>query len=1022
MQFLGEFRIKIFDPATPDNPKVDEVKQNIITKRTVERLLMDNQSVFVDTLRIAISTFAYPAPNYEQDTIQDVIAIGGTAGAAGRVFTDQVGNTAPFVTIQNSFVPPIGSDRDFITVGVVTGTTDNDTANITSDAWAWTTYGSTFTQTTTEQLEVTYKVSLVFTAPLNNIRDSVQRALQLLLLDEGGTLDYRENGLNYMVYSPSNPNDDFKFPNVSIQQFIPTDTLRVDLLKRESDVSITFPADTYCSGLIFGRLEENNGTSFRSFKGAAGIIPFPTVSNIGTVFGHNTTTDALYFDPVGRTTSDYKPLITETALSDRLNTIYSLLVESSGGVGAGTYAIYRSLYSGGEDDADWNQRPRLIVGTSSYPYFEDDETEIPYDSRWIYEWKTDKTFVSGNQTKIAVWQLSPEFIILSEFDIGTSNSVLQINDIATDPDNDLILVATEQGLISINTDTTAVTVLNSDRCRAVEIANGNEIFAVFINGVNVGRLSSTSIGYGAAHDTTGVTINWERVAFIRSDVTSIDYRLAIIEFGLFDADDEAGVVGDFNNQVVYYLHWWDNVSKYVNTINVLSNAIGTNVYHSRSLALPYNSSVVVGYDSSGTAVWVFPKRFRNSNIVSGSLRGYPKSFAKTLVANGETILDADQRFIASTAYVALGQHEVGAAQFNQELRAQNFVSTNSLWHSLLLPSYAVLEVDLTGGILNLAIGGYHNILGSSQGYNEAIHQVNSVGAFSYTISTSDATVNGYARYKGELYGKYNFSPYNSNLYQDECYALGGNIKACKEGGILSFNDSSVSTSKEQLAGGNRHTNTFFHPISIGVFTGHDKVAMHTPYAGFAARYGWDPAANGGSGGWERDDAKVFGGKPLHLASETAIDNIDIGFNDEDIGNSNPFVINEHYEFTRVESGAILDGTIPANKPLKFGYVLRPVVDYVMSQNIPAAPPYEVTITPQGTDPLFFGIDGFDTSDYALTIGGAPATIILSGSPAVGELLVQNTATGTYEANAADAGALIAGLSPYFQKIHPTEVL
>ncbi|ELS01207.1 hypothetical protein Xen7305DRAFT_00009090 [Xenococcus sp. PCC 7305] len=1010
--FKGIVKVEKYVPGDRDRTIESFTVENKITKRTAERLFLDNLAVFTDDLRIAISTDVLSA-SYERISVDNIIVIGSTVDVSGRVFTEEIGVDPRNVTYQNRFLPP-SSPRSFSTIAIVTGTTNNDTASITADTWAYVSFGTPVDQSGVEQIDVTYKVFLDWDSAPVNLPSTFQDALQYLLLDELLPLDYDANLLSTVVYSGSNPDYALRSRAIQGSEFLATSNIRTDILKLEYQATVTFPADSYVNGLLHGQLERT-GSNLDQFKGLGGFVEiFPTAGTIGSVFSHNETTDAVFDDPGNKANSDWQPVITDVTNEDTiLPSLYSLRVESSGGLGSGAYSIYHTTYLGGDDSITWNQEPKFIVATQKYPYFVDDDNDIPYHNKWIYRWTSDRFWVSGNDNVVAIWQIFPEFVIDNSYDLASSNSVTRINDIATDPSNDKIYVATEEGLFEIVVGG-AITQLSSDRAMAVDVGNGGEVFAYLIN-TGVGRLaSSLNATWADAHDLTGATITPENVLFIRCDRDSTDYNLAILELGFVAPDSVAGDFGGHNNEAFAYIHWWNNASNFASTLD-LEVRVSTSMYFSRFTLFPFNSSFTVD-----SGIWVFPKYVTNQNLTQlSSTRGYPRELVRQLEALGTEVVDADGELVFTSNVALPTRIVVGAAQFNQEIRVSTYTSSgNFTFNQAGFPSYAILDGDISGGTLSVCLGGYHGVYSQNAAYNESSHLRFAGGCFDFSVSTGTPTINGYTAYKGEAINKYTLSSIFSSSAQQKGsanYALGGNVIKGQKGGILCFNDSSASSGTRELAGGNQFVSTHFHPIAIAAWGAPDKTGMFT-YPGWSTRYGW----NSGSSQWE--ESLVLGGKPLHTASEAAPQGLEIGWQDLDLGSTNDLIIDQHYEFTRCEKGFISDGTYPS-ATVKWNYYQRPVVLYSLSETIPGAP-YQITLAPASSDPLWLTLDGADSSDIKIAIAGYSdnATIIFTGSPAANEVLVSDAVAGILEFNSADETKAVTGTVLYMQKIDSTEVL
>lgn len=994
---------------TGESETLYENYPNKVNKRSIEQLVLSNQAVFTDSLRIAISTDVVAA-SFETITVDNIIAIGDTAGVAGYTYTDTVGNDIRNVIYQNRFLAP-ATARSFSTVAIATGTTDNNLANVTRDVWAYVAFGSPVSQSTIEQIDISYKVFWDWTSAPINLSSIYQDSIQRVFLNQQPALDYDANAILKTVYSPSNPDYALRFPAISGSEFAATLNTRTPELKLEyTAATVTFPIDSYIRGLAYGNIEVT-GSGLDAFKSTAGVFEIGTTATpIGTVFGHNETTEAIFDDAGNKANSDWMPNITEVTPDSSIPSVISLLVDNSGGENVGSYLGFLAPYLGGDGSITWNQEPKILVATAKYPYFVATDDDIPYHNKWIYRWASDVQWVSGNDTTIAIWQIFPEFITTNTFDLAASNSVTRINDIATDPTNNKIYAATEEGLLEITVGG-GIVQLSADRAMAVDVANGGEVFAVLITSGNVGRLaSSLNATWADAHSFTG-TIAWENVLFIRCDRDSTDYNLAILELAFVAPDSIAGEFGNRNNQAFAHIHWWNNVGNFASTLD-LEVRSATSMYFSRFTLFPYSSSFTVD-----GGIWVFPKWLTNQSLTVSGGRGFPKELVRQIEALGTEIVDATGNLVNTASRVVPIRLVVGAAQFNQEIRVSTYTSTGSFtFNQGLFPSYAILDPDISGNTLSVVLGGYHGIYSASTTYVETSHLQQAGGCFDFAVNPGAPTVNGYTRYKNEPISRYTFTGIGgiADRKSSANYALGGNVVKGVNGGIYCFNDSSVTNTQIEFSGGNEFSSTNYHPITIAAWGPYNKTALHT-YKGWGVRYGW----NTGTTQWEASD--VLGGKPLHSANETFVRGLSIGWTDLDGGAVNDLIANQHYEATRCSVGFISDGTYPSFSA-QWNYFQRPVVLYNLVDTIPGG--NQITLAPASSDPLWLTLDSQDGSRILIQIAGNTglATIIYSGLPAANEILVSDPVAGTLDFNAADSGKGVTGTVLYLQQIDTTEVL
>ena len=1022
--FKGNALVKKYRVQGERLIQTSEVAQdNIVNKRALELLLMSNQAVFNNSRRIAISTNSY-TPDYERTTVANIIAIGAPslAGVSGYTFAEKTETTPRAVTYHNRFLTP-SSARDFTTIALVDGTTNNNTANITANAYAYLSFASPVTQASNEIIDIFYKVYIEWTSDPINLNENFQDELEYLFLAQiTSGLKYEENNLCEEIHSLSNSDRALRWRavdnNVRVTRFSANYTQRTGYLKREYTATASFDMDRHYFGISYGRLERS-GSNLYGFKGTAGIVPIKMPSALGNVFSHSASASALFYDSNALANSSWKPSVTDIEKrTDDLPSLYTLKVESSGGEGIGTYSVYKTIYSGGRAaNTTWQQTPRPLVITSKYPYFVPEDDDIPYNSKWIYYWVDDTQWVSANETTVAIWRIYPSFEVVNSWDLAASHGVATINDLATDEDNQLIYVATESGLFQINVVADTVTQLSTDKAKAVDMAYNSNVFAVLINSSNVGRLASTlNATWDDAHSFSG-SINWANVLFIRCARASADYNLAILEYRY---NPNGGVVyASLWNSWFAKIHWWNNTSNYVSTIECQQQANSSAYYWHKSFLFPYNSSFVVK-----DGLWFYPKFVRGGFSMNG---GYPRSWhreqVKAFSQSGINLIASNGQF-SNVSYSIVGYFDVGVAQFNKELRRADY-SGGIDSYGVKYPCFAVLDTDVSSGWVSVCIASYFYYTATSGNYDSSALP-ETVGCYDLEVSETDSTVNGIRGYKNTGVNAFYFTYRNYGSGSLGLYYLGGSPMVAKGGGLLNFMDTNVTSALASNWGntynghpkGNKFTNTFYHPIMISVWGGYNRSWQEQ--LNWSTRYGWNDTTSA----WEKDPDGVLPGKALHTASETLVDGLELSWSDLNPAETRDLVAGQFYTFTRIpgDTGFVQDGTY-STVPIEYSYYLRPVVLYPLNETIPASP-YQLTLSPVSDDPLWLSLDIHDPSVIELALAGyaVNATVITSGTPAANEILLADAPGGILEFNSADEGKAVSGTVLYMKKIHETEVL
>lgn len=1010
--FKGQALIKKYKKQGDRLIQNDEITQdNIINRRSVERLLLTNASVFDESRRIALSTDIY-IPDYEKTQVQNIIAIGdpNLAGVSGYTFAEATETTPRAGTYHNRFLTP-SSSRTFNTIAIVDGTTNNNTNNITANAYAYLSLGETVNQEINEVIDIYYKVYISWLNSPLNLNSLFQDELEYLFLSQitSGLL-YENNNLCVEIQNPNNPDYSLRWRATEGTTFSTNYTERANYLKREYTGIASFAADRVWFGMTYGRLERN-GNSLDRYKGTAGIIPIKMPSTVGNVFSHSATANTFFYDANTLSNSSWQPQITDVEnITNLLPSLYALKIESSGGIGIGTYSIYRTIYSNGQSSnntADVSPSPLVI--TSKYPYFDDPDNEagFPYNPKWIYPWTDDTLWVSANEIgEVGLWRIYPQLELLASWEL----SVTTIRDLATDENNELIYVATPEGLYKIDVQLNTITQLSTDNAYAVDVGYNGVVFAVLINGSGDGRLaSSLNPSWDDAHDTTASGINWSNVLFIRCDRTSINFDLAILQLVFVSPDSIQGTFSNRNNEVFASIYWWNSVVNYAGKIDCEIET-STITYWQRYTMFPNNSSFVVR-----DGIWVYPKFFSATNISPSYIRGLPRQVVKMLEARGAIIIDDSQKLVFASSLKLPMSFQVGAALFNQEIRSSSY--NNSAIQSSNLPSFAILNSDISSNYLKVCLANYLSFYTVSSNWTTS--RLNSTGGcYEYFVDVNNPAVYNYRGYRNTGVNALYFTAYSFGSGSSPLYYMGGNVQLARNnGGLLFFCDSSTSSIKFGFAGGNKHTNTHFHPLMISYWGAYNQVAIFNYDQEWSVRYGWNDTTSQ----WEADPDELLPGKPLHTASETGIDGLAIAWNDLQPSDTRDLVADQWYSFTRVpgDSGFVQDATY-GTVPFKFSYYLRPTVIY----NIDAIAQATLTLDPATTDPLWLSLDPFDPDVIDLTIDGyaVPATILLSGTPGVNEVAIADAVGGVLEFNPADIGKSASGTLLYLQKIHSTEVL
>ena len=1000
-------------------------KTNIITKRTTERLFNSNAQVFNDACKIVLSSDT-PSVDYERTTLNNCLAIGNDtlSGVAGRVYLEETETEPRQVSYHNRFIFPSAS-RTIGSIAIIpSGTINNNLGNTTEDIYCYLTLDTPITQEINQILNVFYRVYIDWSGnTFNGINPEIQDGLSQLMLavPEANGIIYGANRLSSTILKRSDDDWD-KLPNTNPEKtsgsdYSTTTNHNGQLFKRQYSCTgnINSKLNSHIFGIATGRVSNQISSTRRdeTFKTTNGTSFIDTPISLTPVYSHAANANTFFYDANTLSTSDWKPLVTTDNTNDGLPTLYSLQVETGGGLGVGSYSVWTTNYSGNPyDNLFWVQYPTPLVETSLYPYLikKDRDRALPINDKWFYDWKSDRLWVSGDGQKVGLWQFYPEFLLVDEWDLGAD-----INDMATNPDADRIYVATESGLIEIDTLNDTTTTLNPDPAKAVDVGYNGAVFCAFSD-----RLSSSlNADWTIAEDVTGMGItDWANVVFIRCDRDAANHNLGIMEYR-YNPQNNLPSPTNFNNQWVCRIHFWSKITGFENTIDCTvdgSNSITRHV----TMTHPFSSSFICDQ-----GIWIYPLRFHDGgyflyNLAPGlnvsllrKIKEDPLYGGVTENYQGDIYVDTSTNVRAPDDYV------LGATQFGNILRSPTDYNLN-YGLSRVFPSFALLSYDLS--YLRIAASGRNGVNSVSSNYTSSIFN-RGVGFFDFAYddqNPNNATlIRNYRNAGGHIY---NYTAYSYGSVQEALLSLTGNVRKLKSGGVINLSTDRIArtasgekyTRRRRLPGDSGAENYYYTPIVIST-CGAPRIGDRLR-SDFSVRYGWDDVA----GEWVKSD--VLPGKPLHTASEPLINGLSLAWQDLNPGQTADLVPGEYYTWVDMNgSGVANDGSL-GGFTANWSYTLRPVAKDVALSGAIASNTY--TIPEATSDAYWLCLDFTDLSTIEIAIAGygTNATIINSGLPNANEVLLVNSVTGELQFNAIDDGKNITGTFLYMKKYHPTEIL
>ena len=623
----------------PDGSQVitqQSTEENLVLKLTYQELLAFTD-VFTDSTKIVISSTSVE-PDYETTTLSNILAFGNTNGLNdSRVFTSETETEPSNLVIKNRFQPPT-AERTINSLALT-----KNSSGSSATVYTYLKLSTPIVQSDVEILDISYKIFIDW-SETTNISKDFRKAIEKNLFDITANYQFLSQSaafINHLLspYSSSirvGSEDNFysnvykdtstEATNISATtantdvSYIPNNTVtggrftyQTNLGRIWTTFNKTFASTlhgTSIRALAYGKLidfdEEEESLPIKRDKTFIDTIPLRKSFNLSNVFSHATSSERPMYDANNLANSSWQPQITKADTPD-FPTEYFLKVTKAGGAGVGEYKLYKTAFQSWYDPSGRESRQNLFWEISGNSKFLDEtDSSFIFNHRWVYDWSSainDKQWVTyRRKAGVALLQMTDRSVTeLKKYTLSAYPQLGNlINDVAVNPSANLIYVATESGLFSINVLTDQVSTLSADNCLSVCVGLGGRAYAIF-QGVNA-RLSN-SLNWATALDLTGATINFDNCWRIFIDPESSSYDLMFYE-GLvpkhtvdyFDANNGRVQAGD-----VYKIHWWNETSNFIKTDNITLTDFTDFGLHHEYFLLPTNKSVVVT-----NGLWIYP--------------------------------------------------------------------------------------------------------------------------------------------------------------------------------------------------------------------------------------------------------------------------------------------------------------------------------------------------------------------------------------------------------------------------------
>lgn len=1057
------------------------IEKNIVLKEAYWDIMNSSVGGFLNNTshRICISSESANPTFSKTEFTSSVFATGDpTPFLSTQSYIRNIGEIGssinpPSVTYLQRFVAP-SANRTINSIGISKSASTlivNSTNTTITGLKTYLKLATPILQTTTQVLDITYKVFIDW----SNITVTPKNIYHLYTLSQsfvgfglaGGFPEYNTDLVANKIETGFLSNDNitgFSLVDRTFSLFFPSSHFTstnssVELsISRAGNGSLTLSNPTtssnpanispnfigrFISHILFGATRPI--PNYQIGLGYKIKLDFQKTSNLSSITSHSINSTRVTYDANELANSSWQPVISDAGSPTDFPSTYILKVTTPGGVGVGRYKIYKTGW-GGWSRGFWKDPIAdkfLCLDLSRKectwtPALAADNYDF-YNYRWMYKWSStigSEQFVSYRRDKgVGIYEITDRAlnVIYTRTLSQINNSINKIFDIAVVQSLNLIYIATDAGLFTLDTLTNTVNTLSSDKCLAVCVGLNNNAFAAFNPAPGVGRISG-SIGTNwqtpLIIGTPSPSINWNNIWRLFIDKESSNYNMMIIEGvtpkGIMLRDTSGGTA------VRYRYRWWENTNGVVNTISYSSTVSGEPLISDLYMFPTHNSVMCTG------GVWLYPNQILPSrNVPLNIMMNFPKDIREDFISSNMF----SNNFPSNINNIVLGTHTTDLILGNTG--GINISNSRPLCK-------ARVAVSLFNGTVLASIqtnaGGVGDLIKPKLNTDGTVFNLIFTMSDHYTTYASGPTAEQYNQDVLKYAPLTMNSP--STLISNSTYVVPTRTTL-----FYVVNVDLTTTPAATILNYPEYGTTAEYCVDIqraglygNVISTYDKriliadMQSPTPGAGFrmfatirnpvadlntelCQAWDWNGTA------WVDDPSNTGQGKLLHTSTDNLVDGLTINWVDLQPGNSKNLIAGQYYTMSRC--------TAPNQVPFD-NHTPTPSVKAILSPRTKSGtitdtftninnvtPILYLSKAPLGSvpDPNYFGLGDnttFSTTKTA-TLNGTPISVGTTNStPPAGQINIE-TATGRIRSNIADNGKTLVINYQYLFKLDPSEL-